>query len=138
MSLKFLSFSTGYKTYIAVGIGIALAIAEALGLTVPGLVYIILGFLGLGFQRSAIGSNKNSIQTIVQDVLSQITIPDVEQEITTTISTTTSTPTETPSAVRKGAVVKDIVIGEPSPKDRSEESVTDDLNKAQLQSGKVK
>ena len=51
---KFTEWLKGKKTYIiAMLIGLDAA-AQAMGYTVPGYIYAILGALGLGFTRAAI------------------------------------------------------------------------------------
>ena len=51
---KFTDWLKGKKTYIiAMLIGLDAA-AQAMGYTVPGYIYAILGALGLGFTRAAI------------------------------------------------------------------------------------
>lgn len=61
----------GYKTYITVGVGIALGVAQALGYPIPTWVDGIVAFLGIGFQRMAIQSQ--SYQT-TQDIAALVKV----------------------------------------------------------------
>lgn len=52
---KIQAFLDGKKTYIVAIIGGILGILTACGIVIPEYVYVILGALGLGSVRSAIG-----------------------------------------------------------------------------------
>lgn len=58
MLSKIEAFLNGKKSYIIAIIAGALAVYQALGHVVPEYIYVILGSLGLGAVRSAIGSGK--------------------------------------------------------------------------------
>lgn len=76
--MKFISFATGYRTYITVAIGIGLGVAQALGVHIPESVDVILGFLGLGFHRAALQSETvvttQQVEVLVKDILTQVTL----------------------------------------------------------------
>lgn len=61
----------GYKTYITVGVGIALGVAQALGYPIPVWVDGIVAFMGIGFQRMAI--QNQSYQT-TQDIAALVRV----------------------------------------------------------------
>ena len=82
MNFKFLNFTTGWKTYATVAIGIGVAVAQVYGFHIPWAVDVGLGFVGLGFHRLATQKLTtdtviaiNALIQVVQDVQSQVTVP---------------------------------------------------------------
>lgn len=129
--MKLLDFAKGKKTYITVAVGLAIGVYAALtGHDIPVWAYALLGFAGLGFQRSAL-SNQAQIATtgvlsLVQAVLSRVAIPDRVDG--------TNLPVTLPESHRANGeeTTQTIVIGQPTPTSIPEIEATKALNKAQL------
>lgn len=134
VAIKLISWTSGWKTYATVAIGIAIGVYSwYTGHDVPSYVYLILGCCGFGFTRSAISTEtRNAIEAAVvlgKDVVSQ-----------TTVTVTPTVPT--PASIKPGDVIPvtgstvKIVVGQPSPKGVDETAITDSLNDAELKAVK--
>lgn len=129
--MTLLSWADGKKTYITVGLGIALGVAQGFGVPIPSWVDWILGFMGLGFHRSALTNAvaaqslyaTQAFETLFQTVVTQTSKP-VE------VITTGNVVPVLPATATSPAVT--VTIGQPSPATATEEQVTDALNAAQL------
>lgn len=126
--MKFKSLKSGWKTYATVAVGIGFGVAQAYGVHIPTWVDIILGFAGIGFGRMAISSQAEestvAIQKLVQDVLTQVSVPDNVQ-----------TPVVVNDASRGLTVGQTVVIGKPSPMGQTpaeSHAETEALNSAQI------
>jgi hypothetical protein len=119
--MKFLNFAKGWKTYATVAVGISLGLYQwYTGHDVPSYAYMILGFAGLGFHRSALQgetqATAEAVSGLITDVLSQVTTT-APQEPLQTISVPGGT---------------QVTLGKPTPPGASEEAVTAALNSAQV------
>lgn len=127
MTNKFLTWADGKKTYITVGLGIALGVAQGLGFHAPSWIDWVLGFAGLGFHRSALTNAVSAqsqaatqaLEAVVQTVLTQIEVQPAP--VSAVAVGQTVTVDDTP-----------VVIGQPTPKGLDEQKVTDALNAAQI------
>lgn len=134
VAIKLINWTSGWKTYATVAIGIAIGVYSwYTGHDVPSYVYLILGCCGFGFTRSAISTEtRNAIEAAVvlgKDVVSQTTV---------TVTPTTAQSTPAPESIKpgdtipvQGSTVK-VVVGQPSPTNVDEKTVTDSLNDAEL------
>jgi hypothetical protein len=75
-------FLKGKKTYITVAIGIAMGIAQGLGLPIPDWIMWALGFMGLAFHRSAISDNSaiiaSALKTLYEATEKQVDSKDTK------------------------------------------------------------
>lgn len=130
--MKFLDWAKGKKTYLAVAAGLGVGLYQYFtGHDVPVYVNWGLMFLGLGAARSAISDQTKaaafSAQTLFNTVLNLVEVPD-PPPVTVVIPH---------SAVQAGETVQvtptvSVTVGKPTPKNLSEEAVTDALNAAQI------
>lgn len=124
--MTLLTWAQGKKTYLTVAVGIALGVAQGLGVHVPGWLDWILGFAGLGFHRSALTNSMaaqseyltKAFEAFTQTTLQQISVPVSTVAVGSSVSVDGQT----------------VVIGKPTPTKLDEQKVTDALNAAQLKS----
>jgi hypothetical protein len=99
-----MTFARGYRTYLIAAIGVGMGVYDALVPymhlpAIPGIVFVILGFLGLSAGRAAIS---NSTQAAAEAVLNQITVAQAmapaqaAAPVTVNVTNAPSTP-ESPS-----------------------------------------
>jgi hypothetical protein len=71
----------GYRTYLVAGTMAALAVAMALGVTVPEEVWALLAAIGLGTLRQAVEATKEEVkQTKAEVIVSAGEVKDVVKE----------------------------------------------------------
>lgn len=126
---KFISWTSGKKTYATVAIGIAVGILQAYGIHIPSYVDWALVFLGIGTTRSAVASQSQAsaeaLKTLLDDVLSQVTTTVQTDGPSTTTVTAPVTATVPVNEVPK------VSSGQLTPQEEVEE--TKELNSGHYQ-----
>lgn len=125
---QLVSWANGKKTYLAIGVGFAVAIAQALGVQIPGWVDFALGLAGLGFHRAAVAQNTQALSAVIQAV-EQLATGTESQILVATPQTVSPSSGPRTIQVQTGQT---ILVGKPSPTTASETDITAALNKAEL------
>jgi 4-hydroxybenzoate polyprenyltransferase len=62
----------GYRTYLVAGVMAALAVAMALGVTVPEEIWALLAAIGLGTLRNAVEATKQEVKDAKAEVKAEV------------------------------------------------------------------
>lgn len=110
--MQFLSWTSGWKTYVTVIVGVGFGLADYFNYPIPHLqtIEIVLGFMGIGFGRMAIsGQSKQTAQdlgVLIQNVLSQVTVPPTVTVTGKDGSSTTVSPTPVATSTTETTTVQ--------------------------------
>lgn len=73
---QFLSVGQGWRTYATIVIGLIMGGYQAwTGHVIPTPWYVAVGLSALGFNRAAVSNTATETQTLMTDVLNQISVP---------------------------------------------------------------
>ena len=115
--MKFLDWTSGWKTYATVAVGIGTGVAQYYGYHIPTWVDIILGFAGLGTARLAISKQSaktaEDVAVLVSQVLAQVTVPPTVTVTAKDGSSTTVSPTPVTQVTETTVTEKPAPVDDP-------------------------